>query len=125
MNRYDALLAAGRPSFPTPAHLEALDQVAGLVHAGIAYGTSHGYPTDADKSAGRALPKCVHFASGPRRRNVYAGAPYKARSSARAWTLSEADISVLRDELGQRSLKVLHEWQHEDGMAFIITDGRK
>jgi len=124
LNRYDALLAAGRPSFPTPAHLEALDQVAELVHAGIRYGDHHGYPTDADEASGRALPTCVHFASGPCRVNVYAGAPRKGRGGARAWEFSDADISALRDELRQRSLKVLTEWKHEDGVAFVAVDGR-
>lgn len=66
----------------------------------------------------------MHFASGACRLNVYAGAPYKGRGGARAWEFNAADISALRDELDQRPLKVLTEWQHEDGVAFVVVDGR-
>lgn len=124
MNRYDALLTSIRPSFPTPEHLQAFDQIAALVHDGISYGDHLGYPTNADKLAGRALPKSVHFSAAAGRVNVYAGAPRKARGGDRAWQLSDGDISALRGELRQRSLKILSEWQHEDGVAFVVADAR-
>ncbi|WP_404473446.1 hypothetical protein [Microbacterium aerolatum] len=124
MDRYDALLGAIRPSFPTPAHLEAFDQIRNLVHDDIAYGDHLGYATDVDMLAGRALPKSVNFESRTNRINVYAGAPRKARGGDRAWEFSDADITALRAELRQRSLKVLSEWMHEDGVAFVVADAR-
>ncbi|GGD76910.1 hypothetical protein [Microbacterium murale] len=124
MDRYDALLAAGRPSFPTPGHLEAFDQVAALVHEDTSYGDHLGCPTDADILAGRALPKSVHFAAASGRVNVYAGAPRKARRGDHAWQFTDADIDALRAELRQRSLKILSQWIHEDGVAFIVASNR-
>lgn len=121
MDRYDALLAARRPSFPTPTQLEAFDQIVTFIREGTAYGDFLGYPTHADTDAGRALPVDVQFSAADARINVLARAPKRVQSTARAWELSEADVTALRAELEQRSLKVLSHWIHDDGVAFIVA----
>lgn len=125
MDRYDALLAARRPSFPTPTQLEAFDQIATFIQEGTAYGDFLGYPTQADKLAGRTLPVDVRFSAADARINVLAHAPYKAGSTSRAWELSDADVEVLRAELVLRSLKILTHWIHDDGVAFVVAGDKR
>lgn len=125
MDRYDALLAARRPSFPAPTQLEAFDQIATFVQEGTTYGDFLGYPTHADTHAGRALPVDVRFSAADARINVLARAPKRAQSTTRAWEFSDEDIAALRAELEQRSLKVLTHWIHEDGVAFVIDVNKR
>lgn len=124
MDRYDQLMAARRPTYPTAEHLAGLDRVAAIVHNGTPYGTHHGWPTDDDKASGFELPRSVQFSSKIGRINIYALAPYRSRSTTRAWMFSTDEIEALRSELKKRSLRIATEWQHEDGVAFIVADGR-
>ncbi|MBB2975099.1 hypothetical protein FHX49_000640 [Microbacterium endophyticum] len=122
--QYNALLAAERPAYPTAAHLRAFDQIATIVHNDERYGTHSGRPTKEDKSAGIELPPEVHFSSHVGRVNVYALAPYKPESVSRLWGFDEDDIVTFRNELTKRSLRIVNDWVHEDGVAFIVVDGR-
>lgn len=121
---YDTLMAAQRPIYPTPEHLQALDIVAEMMREGTEYGDHLGAPRTADREAGRALPRSVDFSSVVRRINVRALAPYRALSSEHAWVFSEDDIGAFRDELTKRSLGISSHWQHEDGVAFQVFDAR-
>jgi len=54
-----------------------------------------------------------------------AGSRYLGASLLRhAWTFTDDDIQAFRDELKKRSLGIASHWQHEDGIAFIVADGR-
>ena len=61
------------------------------------------------------LPRGVDFHSFACRINIRALAPYRARSTQRAWEFSDDDIQAFRDELKKRSLGIASHWQHEDG----------
>lgn len=124
LDRYDALLASRRPTYPTREHLAGFDQIRAIVHDDGAYGDLHGHPSAADKLAGRTLPSGVHFSASSGRINVYAGAPFKVRTSERAWAFTPEDVTALRNELKKRSLRIEREWIHEDGIAFVVVDGR-
>lgn len=123
-DEYDTLMAAQRPTYPTPEHLQGLDMVAEMMRAGTEYGDHHGSPRQVDREAGRALPRSVDFSSFACRINIRALAPYRARSSQPAWIFSEDDIETFRDELEKRSLGIASHWQHEDGVAFQVFNAR-
>ncbi|WP_435745442.1 hypothetical protein [Microbacterium sp. PMB16] len=40
------------------------------------------------------------------------------------WSFAAADLDALRSELKSRSLRIMSEWEHEDGIAFIVADSR-
>ncbi|MBC6496693.1 hypothetical protein [Microbacterium sp. 4-7] len=119
-DEYDALMAAQRPTYPTPEHLQGLDMVAEIMRAVTEYGDHHGSPRAVDHEAGRALPRSVDFSSFACRINVRALAPYRARSSQHAWAFTEDDIEAFRDELAKRPLGIASQRQHEDVVAFQV-----
>lgn len=121
---YDALLAAQRPTYPTPEHLEAIDRVASYVHDDLTYGDHLGYPRAEDEEAGRALPYSVAYFSANGRINVFARAPYRARSITRAWEFTPHEIETLRQRIRDNKLRIISEWIHEDGIAFVVVDAR-
>lgn len=123
-DEYDALMAAQRPTYPAPEHLQGLDMVAEMMRSGTEYGDHHGSPRQVDREAGRALPRSVDFSSFACRINIRALAPYRARSSQHAWAFTEDDIETFRDELAKRSLGIASHWRHEDGVAFQVFDAR-
>lgn len=123
-DQYDTLLAAQRPTYPTREHLDAIDRIAIFVHHDLAYGDHHGNPRPEDREAGRVLPSSVKFYSTAQRINVHAGAPYKARTTSRAWKFTEDEIEALRQHIRSNKLRITREWTHEDGVAFIVTDAR-
>lgn len=53
---YDTLMAAQRPTYPTPEQLWALDMIVEMICAGTESGDHLGAPRSADHEAGRALP---------------------------------------------------------------------
>ncbi|MDO4254363.1 MAG: hypothetical protein Q4C81_04335 [Kocuria sp.] len=122
--QYDDLLRQRRPSYPTSDHLQALEQVARLVHDDLPYGDHLGCPRPQDREAGIELPASVHFSSQASRINVYAGAPYAAESTRRLWQLDAAECAALRDRLRELSLRIVTEWVHEDGIAFVVASRR-
>lgn len=119
--KYEGLLLARRPTYPTEDHFSALHKIAILVHAGLPYGDHLGYPRPEDHQAGIDLPDSVNFCSHPQRINVYARAPYAAGSARRLWQLAPAEIAALREHLRSLSLRILDEWTHEDGVAFVVA----
>lgn len=121
---YDRLLVARRPQYPSAEQLRGLEQVAEIVHAGLHYGDHLGYATDEDRAAGRELPGCVQFSSRSNRVNVYARAPYAARSTRRLWSFTDHEVDFLRQRLRQLSLSIFSEWAHEDGVAFLVSSAR-
>ncbi|CAH0192352.1 hypothetical protein V8Z69_18265 [Microbacterium aurugineum] len=123
-DEYDALMAAQRPTYPTPEHLKGLDMVAEMMRAGTEYGDHRGSPRQVDREAGRALPRSVDFSSFACRINIRAFAQYRARSSQHAWIFTEDDIEAFRHELTKRSLGIASHWQHEDGVAFQVFNAR-
>ncbi len=123
-DEYDTLMAAQRPTYPTPEHLQGLDMVAEMMRSGTEYGDHLGSPRRVDGEAGRALPRSVDFSSFACRINIRALAPYRARSTERAWEFSDDDIQAFRDELKKRSLGIASHWPHEDGVAFQVFDAR-
>lgn len=123
-DEYDTLMAARRPTYPTSEQLQALDLITEMMRAGTEYGDHLGSPRQADHEAGRALPRGVDFHSFACRINIRALAPYRARSTQRAWEFSDDDIQAFRDELKKRSLGIASHWQHEDGVAFQVFDAR-
>jgi len=77
----------------------------------------------ADKSEGHTLPSGVHFSEVSGRINIYAGALFQVRTSERARAFTPDDVSVFRNELKKHSLRIVREWIHEDGTAFVVVDG--
>ncbi|MFM9539965.1 hypothetical protein [Streptomyces turgidiscabies] len=124
-DRYERLLAVRRPAYPTPEHLTALDQVAFLVHSDAPYGNHLGYATEEDRAAGRELPTSVDFCSTASRINIHARAPLSLKFAARRlWEFSAGELDAFRQQLGQRSLRIISEWVHEDGIAFIVASSK-
>lgn len=121
---YAELLRGRRPEYPTQDHLEGLRRVAELVHEGLPYGDHLGYATEADRSTGRALPASVQFSSQAQRVNVHACAPYAPESARRLWELADDEVTALREHLGLLSLRIVSEWVHEDGIAFVLASRR-
>ncbi|MGW0881328.1 hypothetical protein [Streptomyces sp. NPDC002671] len=124
-DRYEHLLAACGPEYPTSEHLAALDQVAFLVHSDTPYGDHLGYATEQDKTAGREIPPSVEFSSTASRINVYARAPLATGfSRGRLWEFTPDELDSFREQLCQRSLRIVSEWVHEDGIAFIVASSK-
>lgn len=122
---YERLLAVRRPAYPTPEHLTALDQVAFLVHSDTPYGDHLGCATEQDQAVGRELPTSVDFCSTVSRINIYARAPLSPKFSARRlWKFSAGELVAFRQQLSQRSLRIINEWVHEDGIAFIVASSK-
>lgn len=120
---YDTLLMEQRPSYPTAAHLEALDMVAGFVHDGVAYGDHLGRPTPEDRDQGRALPDCIRFESRTHNLTVLAQAPFSAArpGANRLWAFYREEEASLRDAIGRRGLRIISEWPHDDGLGFNVV----
>lgn len=123
-DEHDALMAAQRPTYPTPEHLQGLDMVAEMMRSGTEYGDHHGSPRQVDREAGRTRPRSADCSSFACRINIRALAPYRARSTQHAWIFTEDDIEAFRDELAKRSLGIASHWQYEDGVAFQVFNAR-
>lgn len=122
--RYDDMLAKQRPVYPKAEQLNALDRIADFIESDTPYGNHLGYATEQDKAAGRTLPGSVQFASRSHRINIYTHAPYAAGSSRRLWSFSEDELDAIRNKLQERSLRIVSEWNHEDGTAFVVTSAK-
>ncbi len=122
--KYEGLLLARRPPYPTEDHLSALNKIALLVHTGLPYGDHLGYARPEDHQAGIALPGSVNFCSHGARVNIYARAPYAAGSTRRLWQFTYNEIAELREHLRSLSLSIVHEWTHDDGVAFVVASHR-
>jgi len=119
-DRYEALLLAQRPTYPTPEHLAAFERIATMVREGTEYGDHHGHPRH---GVDDPLPRGVLFESKGNRINVMATAPYRVTPpiGGRLWSFTEEEIAAMRADLEVRhGLTIVTDWSHDDGHAFRV-----
>ncbi|MEV7952946.1 hypothetical protein [Streptomyces sp. NPDC088141] len=88
------------------------------------YGDHLGVATGADRVAGRQLSPSVQFASGTGRVNAYDLEPNSTTAGTPLWDFTEPELDVFRAQIRQRSLRIVSEWEHNDGIAFIVVSSK-
>lgn len=115
-DKYFTKMLTRRPTYPTPEHLTGLMRVAQMVREGTEYGDHLGWPRKGDDP----LPRGVLYYSKVHRINVMAHAPYGERGR-RLWVFTDEEVTALRTHLEECGVKVVSQWSHEDGVAFIVA----
>lgn len=113
--RYNELMLAQRPSFPTSEQVAAIAVIAEMVRSGTQYGDVHG-----NSDAG-ILPRTVTFSSKERRINVRADSPSKAGSMDLVWEFTPEETTAFLDAISTNGLTVFSQWECLDGLAFVVA----
>lgn len=119
--RYSELMRAQRPTYPTADHIEGIARIATWVHNDIPYGDHLGGPTENDRATGLSLPRGVRYSSASQRINFFALAPYEPGAARYLWSFTDDDVAALRELIEEHLLRIVSEWRHGDGRAFVVA----
>lgn len=105
-NDHIAEMMAQQPQYPTDEQRDLIAQIAEEIHGG-----------------GGLKPvatKAITFDPHRRMISLYAQAPYFPSGTAQLWEFSDQDIRRVRALLREHNLRVIDEWAHDDGHAFVV-----
>lgn len=113
--RYNELMLAQRPNYPTAEQLGAIATIAQMVREGTVYGDTHGY------SDVGILPTSVRYASRDHRINIVAGSPNKAGSGDLLWEFTPEEVAAFQMAIADNGLTTFSQWDCHDGLAFVVV----